>query len=124
MSIRTQASGATAEAAARETLALPSYPELGEERRRSAHRRLGQFLLASEDVSELERLKGGVHLLLGGDEDAGSRAVAAAGKHYGLVDLADLGAHTINVVNGSQLNGSIVTGGLGGAQPGGQLRAQ
>ena len=33
-----------------------------------------------------------------------------------FIDLVDLGAHTINVVNGSQLNGSIVTGGLGGAQ--------
>ena len=33
-----------------------------------------------------------------------------------FVDLLDLGTHTINVVNGSRLNGSIVTGGLGGAQ--------
>src|SRR5262249_37366284 len=47
--------------------------------------------LASKEVSELDRLKAGVHLLLGGDEEAGSRTVIAAGKHYGLVDLADLG---------------------------------
>ena len=48
--------------------------------------------------------------------------VASGGnKNYTLgsaifIDLLDLGSHTINVVNGSQLNGSIITGGLGGAQ--------
>jgi len=33
-----------------------------------------------------------------------------------FIDLADLGNHSIDVVNGSQLNGSIVTGSVGNAQ--------
>ena len=76
---------------ARESLRAVLQSELDADRRRLTHRRLGNFLLASEDLSELERLKAGVHLLLGGDEEGGGRAVAAAGKHYGLVQLADLG---------------------------------
>ena len=75
----------------RESLRTALQAELDDERRRLAHRRLGDLLLASEGLSELERLKAGVHLLLGGDEEGGSRAVAAAGQHYGLVELADLG---------------------------------
>jgi hypothetical protein len=75
----------------RESLRLALHAELDAERKRQAHRRLGQLLLAAPDVSQLERLKAGVHLLLGGEDDAGSRAVAVAGQHYGLVDLVDLG---------------------------------
>ncbi|HEX3594623.1 MAG TPA: protein kinase, partial [Polyangiaceae bacterium] len=75
----------------RESLRTVLHAELDERRRRRAHLRLGQWLLASQNLSELDRLKAGVHLLLGGDEDGGSRAVAIAGRHYGLVDLADLG---------------------------------
>ncbi|MEY4575585.1 MAG: hypothetical protein RL701_288 [Pseudomonadota bacterium] len=76
---------------ARESLRLQLQHELTGERRKLAHRRLGQLLLRARYLSPLERLRGGVHLLLGGDEDVGSRVVADAGKHYGLVDLADLG---------------------------------
>jgi tetratricopeptide (TPR) repeat protein len=75
----------------RESLREILNAELDGERRRRAHRVLGRFILGRRDVSELERLKAGVHLLRGGEEDAGSLAVCIAGKHYGLVDLADLG---------------------------------
>jgi tetratricopeptide (TPR) repeat protein len=75
----------------RESLRTALHAELDEHRRRRAHLRLGQWLLASQNLSELDRLKAGVHLLVGGDEEGGSRAVAIAGRHYGLVDLADLG---------------------------------
>ena len=75
----------------RDSLKTALHSELDDARRRLGHRRLGQFLLGSGDLSELERLKAGVHLLLGGDDEAGSLAVASAGKHYGLVELADLG---------------------------------
>lgn len=64
---------------------------LSESRGREAHRRLGRFLLRIEGAAPLDRLKAGVHLLQGGEEDLGSLIVAAAAKHYGLVDLADLG---------------------------------
>jgi hypothetical protein len=75
----------------RESLRLELLAELGAEQERQAHRRLGQLLLAAPGLSQLERLKAGVHLLRGGDDEAGSRAVALASQHYGLVDLADLG---------------------------------
>jgi hypothetical protein len=79
----------------RESLRKHLYAELDGERKRRAHRRLGEYLLQPQHAdSQLERLRGGVHLLLGGDDDAGSLAVAAAGKHYGLVQLADLGPAT------------------------------
>jgi hypothetical protein len=76
---------------ARESLRSLLKAELADDRRRVVHGRLGKYLLASEDLSELDRLRAGVHLLLGGEEEAGSVAVAAAGQHYGLVQLADLG---------------------------------
>lgn len=76
---------------ARESLRLALHAELGTDLKQAAHRRLGQLLLASGDCSELDRLKAGVHLLLGGNEEDGSREVALAARHYGLVDLADLG---------------------------------
>ena len=75
----------------REWLRKALRTELDEDRARRAHARLGKMLLASNDVSQLERLRAGVHLLLGGDDEGGSRAVAEAGRHYGLVELADLG---------------------------------
>jgi hypothetical protein len=75
----------------RESLRSALHDELDESRRREAHRRLGKFLLNVDDISPLERLKAGVHLLHGGEDDGGSLAVALAGKHYGLMDLADLG---------------------------------
>jgi Protein kinase domain/AAA ATPase domain len=74
----------------RESLRAALQPEFDEDRRRATHRRLGTFLLASADLSELERLKAGVHLLLGGDDQGGSPVVARAGRHYGLVEIADL----------------------------------
>ncbi len=74
----------------RESLRTALQSELDEDRRSLTHRRLGTLLLASADLSELERLKAGVHLLLGGDDEGGSLVVARAGKHYGLVELADL----------------------------------
>ena len=75
----------------RESLRDLLYSELDGERRASTHRRLGTLLLASSELTQLERLKAGVHLLRGGDEEQGSLVVATAGKHYGLVELADLG---------------------------------
>jgi hypothetical protein len=75
----------------RESLRRELQSELEPARRKRAHARLGEHLLGSSGLSPLERLKGGVHLLLGGNEEQGSAAVAAAGKHYGLVQLADLG---------------------------------
>jgi hypothetical protein len=75
----------------RESLRALLYAELDGDRRASTHRRLGTLLLASSELTELERLEAGVHLLRGGDDVQGSRAVATAGKHYGLVELADLG---------------------------------
>lgn len=76
---------------ARESMRRALYDELDRERLQSMHRRLGRLLLASSEISQLERLKAGVHLLRGGDDEEGSRATAIAGKHYGLVELADLG---------------------------------
>jgi hypothetical protein len=76
---------------ARESLRKQLLAELEGERRKLAHRQLGRYLLRSPGNSQLDRLKGGVHLLLGGDEADGSRAVCAAGKYYALVELADLG---------------------------------
>lgn len=70
------------------------YAELNAERKRRAHRQLGQFLLQLDGASALERLHGGVQLLLGDDDESGSVAVAEAGRHYGLVQLADLGPAT------------------------------
>jgi hypothetical protein len=64
--------------------------DLDAARRSRTHRRLGRHLLESDELSELERLKAGVHLLLG-DDDAGYDIVARSGRHYGLVELADLG---------------------------------
>ncbi|HEX4477985.1 MAG TPA: hypothetical protein VH142_23015, partial [Polyangiaceae bacterium] len=75
----------------RESLRARLHAELDETRLRRAHRTLGEWLLASPALSELDRLKAGVHLLRGGDDERGSCTVAAAGKHYGLVELADLG---------------------------------
>ncbi len=74
----------------RDTLRAALSMELDDDRRQRAHRRLGQVLLGSPSLTELDRLKAGVHLLAGGDDEGGSRAVAMAGKHYGLVELADL----------------------------------
>ncbi len=77
----------------RESLRDSLARELDPARSSAAHRRLGRHLLAGDDLSQLERLKAGVHLILGGD-DAGFEYVARAGRHYGLVELADLGPTT------------------------------
>src|SRR5262249_49874500 len=75
----------------RETLREILHAKLDGERRRRAHQVLGQFILHGKDVSKLERLKARMHLLHNGDEKTESLTVCTAGKHYGLVDLADLG---------------------------------
>ncbi|HEX6243524.1 MAG TPA: hypothetical protein VFZ61_21575, partial [Polyangiales bacterium] len=77
---------------ARDSLRLGLQAELEPEAQKDAHRRLGRLLLGESELSQLERLKAGVHLLLGGEDEEGSRVVALAGRHYGLVDLADLAA--------------------------------
>ena len=64
----------------RESIREHLYVALSAERKRRAHRRLGEFLLQLDGISPLERLHGGAHLLLGGDDVAGSIAVSAAGK--------------------------------------------
>jgi tetratricopeptide (TPR) repeat protein len=74
----------------RDSLRQALHAQLDSERRKSAHRRLGKLLLESGELSALDRLKAGVHLLLGGDDEEGSRVVALSAQHYGLVDLADL----------------------------------
>lgn len=76
---------------ARESMRQVLYGEMDRDRLRKTHRRLGHRLLASSEITELERLKAGVHLLRGGDDEQGSRVTALAGKHYGLIELADLG---------------------------------
>lgn len=76
---------------ARESLRKQLNAELTPVRLQAAHARLGKFLSSSPELSPLESLRAGVHLLLGGDADGGSRLVAQAGKHYGLVELAELG---------------------------------
>jgi tetratricopeptide (TPR) repeat protein len=78
---------------ARESLREALAKELDPTRSSGAHCRLGRYLLAEEEISQHERLKAGVHLLLGGDE-TGFDVVAQAGKHFGLVELADLGPAT------------------------------
>ncbi len=78
----------------RDSLRDALHFQLDAERKQSAHRRLGTLLLASGQLSALDRLKAGVHLLLGGDDEQGSRVVALSAQHYGLVDLADLGPAT------------------------------
>jgi hypothetical protein len=65
--------------------------ELDETHRRRVHRISGETLLQSESVTPLERLEGGLHLLLGGDYERGTQVCAEAGQHYGLIDLADVG---------------------------------
>jgi tRNA A-37 threonylcarbamoyl transferase component Bud32 len=65
--------------------------ELSEARKCRAHRICGELLLNATGATALERLKGGLHLLLGGDEERGTLIVAQAGQHYGLVELAELG---------------------------------
>jgi hypothetical protein len=75
----------------REALRQTLLAELDETRKRRAHRISGDLLLKAPGATALERLRGGVHLLLGGDEERGTAVVAEAGQHYGLVELADLG---------------------------------
>jgi hypothetical protein len=65
--------------------------ELDEARTKRAHRISGELLLQNPTPSPLERLEGGLHLLLGGDSERGTLLVARAAHHYGLVDLADVG---------------------------------
>jgi serine/threonine protein kinase len=72
----------------REALRLALYDELDDARKRRAHRISGDLLLNAPNPSPLERLRGGLHLLLGDDVERGTLEVAAAGLHYGLGDIA------------------------------------
>jgi tRNA A-37 threonylcarbamoyl transferase component Bud32 len=65
--------------------------ELSEHRKRRAHAISGEYFLSAPQLSPLDRLRAGLHLVLGGDVERGSEQVAIAAKHYGLVDLADVG---------------------------------
>ena len=65
--------------------------ELSEERKRRAHAISGEYLLGAAQLSPLDRLRAGLHLVLGGDVERGTEQIALAAKHYGLVDLADVG---------------------------------
>jgi hypothetical protein len=73
----------------REPLRRMLSAELDQPRKQRAHRISGELLLRAS-ATALERLKAGVHLLLGGEVERGTAVVAAAGKHYGLIELADL----------------------------------
>jgi hypothetical protein len=65
--------------------------ELDDARKQRIHRISGELLLLDASASALERLEGGLHLLLGGDYERGTDVVARAAQHYGLVDLAEVG---------------------------------
>ncbi|HKP58114.1 MAG TPA: protein kinase [Polyangiales bacterium] len=65
--------------------------ELDDARKQRVHRISGELLLQAASPTPLERLEGGLHLLLGGDSERGTQVCAEAGLHYGLVDLADVG---------------------------------
>ncbi|HEX4355361.1 MAG TPA: hypothetical protein VHZ95_20685, partial [Polyangiales bacterium] len=65
--------------------------ELDDERKSRVHRICGNALLSQPMLTELQRLQAGVQLLRGGDIERGTLEVAHAAKHYGLVDLADVG---------------------------------
>ncbi|HET6335523.1 MAG TPA: protein kinase [Polyangiales bacterium] len=65
--------------------------ELDDGRTQRVHRISGELLLLKASASPLEKLEGGLHLLLGGDYERGTDVVARAAQHYGLVDLADVG---------------------------------
>lgn len=67
------------------------HVELSDQRKRRAHTISGEYLLSAAQLSPLDRLRAGLHLVLGGDVERGSEHVAIAAKHYGLVDLADVG---------------------------------
>jgi hypothetical protein len=60
--------------------------ELGPARRTRAHLLLGEHILAGAGESTLEQLRGGVHLLRGGQAARGSTLVTRAGLHYATVD--------------------------------------
>jgi hypothetical protein len=76
---------------AREPVRQLLLVELSEQRKQRAHAISGEYLLAATQLSALDRLRAGLHLVLGGDVERGSEHVALAAKHYGLVDLADVG---------------------------------
>jgi hypothetical protein len=76
---------------AREALREALARELEPTRYHRAHRTSGELLLSDRALTPLDRLRAGLHLLLGGDSERGSAEVAAAALHYGLVDLADVG---------------------------------
>jgi hypothetical protein len=57
--------------------------ELSLARMQRAHRISGELLLQTQDATPLERLEGGLHLLLGGDSERGTLVVARAAQHYG-----------------------------------------
>lgn len=75
----------------REPIRQQLLQELSAERKQRAHTVSGEWLLSVPSPTPLERLRGGLHLLLGGALERGSEHVAAAAKHYALVDLADVG---------------------------------
>lgn len=76
---------------ARAAVQVALRAELSLARMQRAHRISGELLLQTKDATPLERLEGGLHLLLGGDSERGTLVVARAAQHYGLVDLADVG---------------------------------
>lgn len=75
----------------REALRAALADELESNRYHRAHRTSGELLLRDPALSALDRLRAGLHLLLGGDIERGTAEIARAALHYGLVDLADVG---------------------------------
>lgn len=76
---------------AREPVRQQLRSELPEPDKQRAHTLTGQYLLRAPQLSALDRLRAGLHLVQGGDVERGSEQIALAAKYYGLVDPADVG---------------------------------
>ncbi len=74
-----------------EALRRTLFSELDLERSRRAHRQLGELMLQGRELTTLQEVEAGVHLLLGGERAHGERLVARAGLKLGLTELTELG---------------------------------
>jgi hypothetical protein len=70
------------------------FSELDLARSRRAHKRLGELLMAGKELSTLQQVEAGVHLLLGGERASGEQLVTQAGLKLGLTELTELGPAT------------------------------
>jgi tRNA A-37 threonylcarbamoyl transferase component Bud32 len=77
-----------------EALRRTLFSELDLARSRRAHKRLGELLMAGKELSTLQQIEAGVHLLLGGERAFGEQLVTQAGLKLGLTELTELGPAT------------------------------